>query len=238
MESLGQALEISSLGANHNATVGALFCAEGANASAEGNDGANQIASCQNSFAAAAKLAENVKKLGGKGEFMVDEKVAADPRSQNTLAQFEKHFSLRGEDYLQKMVGAHGGLLAFTEMVKEKLGPKKTEELVEAANTSSPEAPAAKTATPTRLRETLRRNLTESDALREALNRKLNQPDGLRAQAGNAHNSAPQTPRNLENLTPLETNGIFPSEDDANRGMTLFEVVHRKYTELKKRIRL
>src|SRR5262249_23496031 len=109
---LQSAEEANQLGASQAATVGALFCAHGANQNLVNPEGAaNDYASCTSYFTAA-------QAMRGKGPpYIPDSATLRGGVARETLASFEKNFGITGDTFMSKLLSANGSRDAFAEMV-------------------------------------------------------------------------------------------------------------------------
>lgn len=95
-DALKNADELSETGMNQAATIGALWCAHGANAHANDTDLAEQsFGTCKDYLGAAETLRAG---RGGNKAFQVDQTSLTGDFAESTLTDFEKNFGITGAD--------------------------------------------------------------------------------------------------------------------------------------------
>lgn len=229
VSSLQDANEISRMGSNYTATIGAVYCAEGANSAlADPSLGARALASCQERFASAQAMNQA---FGRKG-FAVDASVVDHVNTQSVLEKFEKNFGVSGGDYLRHMLGAHGSRSFFDNLVGEKIGQDKLEQAWEQAKDVKvdKEKFAMPDPKPRRLAEaakpTLRDNLKQ--VLSEAEPPVSDEMPVL----------AKAEPVDMGRIAPLSSRELFGNNEPNGAELSLFDVVRRKYMEIAQRQKL
>ncbi|MGZ3706806.1 MAG: hypothetical protein ACXWSD_21120 [Bdellovibrionota bacterium] len=230
--SLGDAAEVAALGANKAATIGATFCAQGANANlTSAADAAVYYSHCQQNFDAA-------KGLSGKpGGFIADQGVLDGSAAQQSLQDFEKNFGVSKEDYLKRMLGEGGGLGALSGMVDGKIADAKLAEAMDAAGKLGP---SDLTQDPNKFAVNLGVSGSKKSAaaLRDVLKKKLGEKSEGRATASLdevSHAEKPQLIGDKEHLDPLSMEVAFGSKEES-RELTIFDVVHIRYSKLAARM--
>jgi len=227
--SLADANEVASLGANQAATIGAIFCAQGANTQLTdpGNSPA-LYANCQQNFGTAKVMAKNAS------GYTPDNAILNGDAAKQSLADFEKNFGVPPEDYLHKMLGSGGGPAALFDVVGDKIPEAK---LTEALDQASKLAPGDLTGDPNKFAVNLGESgqqKTNSLALRDTLKKKMGANDGADKTPRNpASWTKPRTPAadsGMDGLAPLR-DGFFATNDTTEE-LTIFDVVHRKYQAL------
>jgi hypothetical protein len=227
MSSLADAAEVAALGAGKAATVGAVFCAQGANANlTQPADAAAFYANCQQNF-------EVAKGLSGKpGGFSPDPGILNGDAAQHSLQDFEKNFGVSKEDYIKRMLGEGLGTGSLSGMLDGKMPEAK---LAEALDTASKLGPSDLTQDPNKFAVDLGRSGKKpAPTLRDALKKKLADNSEGRETASIADEKRGQKSQKIgdkEHLEPLDANSVFGSAE-GNRELTIFDVVHLRYEKL------
>jgi|GEM_PF-2722232 len=228
--SLVSAKAVASLGAAQAATVGAIFCAEGANANLTSpEDAAALYANCQQNFDAANKLS------GKTTGFNPDQGILQGSAAKQSLEDFERNFGIAPSDYLSKVLGEGKGPSSLAAVLDGKISESKLNEALEAAtklaantltessNAFAVDFGSAQKKPKTTLRDSLKKSLAESGK-QEAASRTISSV-APREQASSQ----------LDGLSPL-SGGIF-SAAATQEELSIFDVVHRKYVELAPRMK-
>ncbi|MGZ6467964.1 MAG: hypothetical protein ACXWQJ_11770 [Bdellovibrionota bacterium] len=236
-ESSNNAADISSHGASNRATMAAAECADGANSELEAKGGgAGSLAACQDDFQKANTLAGMAGKGGGSGELKVDRGVTESQDVQTIFSRFERNFGVNQEDYLTRMLGSHGSLDEFKDILGAKLSAARIDQVLADAVKAEPQAPeltgtepgeikVAKKKTDTNLRDSLKNKLALSGKERQ-----------LAAEKATEHSSVSQF---NEKLQPAELPAwMSESESSKDQDWTIFDVVHAKIQELWSRSRI
>lgn len=224
---LKSADEVNQIGANQAATVAALYCADAANK--YGNDpeaaGAD-YAKCGQYFTAAKTLNAN-----GAG-YKADDGVLSGDAAKSTLDGFEKNFGVSGSDYLGRMLGADGGRDALGGLVGDKISAEKLASAAESAD-----GRAAAKGDDAFVVDLSRGAKPAVSELREALKAKLaaaSEKKDAREPASAARVIQEGPENQFDGLSPLRE-GVLAASDESSKELTLFDVVHDKYAELRQR---
>jgi hypothetical protein len=120
--------DLNQLGSNRAATVGALFCAQGANASISNDpDAQAYFAGCHQNFNAA-------KLMNAKSGIQPDQATVDGSLAKETLTEFEKNFGISGGDFLSRMLGSGLGAAGLGDLVGDKISAEKLAADLEAAS--------------------------------------------------------------------------------------------------------
>jgi hypothetical protein len=219
-------------GADHNATLGALYCAEGANqALQDPEQGGTSLQNCQEQFKSASEMQNMQKKLGSSGALTPDKDVLAKPGSQSTLSEFEANFGISGEEYMKRMLNSSGSKAELSAMVNSKLQSERLDAAVNAVNAATAHEGEMNLASD----KTLSKQKINF-SLRDKLRAKISQ-EGSREPASTEkirHSIFQPAPKDqYGHLEPLEN--AFAAEEDTGE-MTLFQVIHQKYSEVSVRL--
>jgi hypothetical protein len=216
---------VAELGANQSATIAALYCAQGANRVQKYPDAAaGDFSKCANYYNAAHSLVGNLNGYKPDGS-LLDGAIAHD-----TLSELEKKTGLSSEEYLGKMLGAGGGRDSLLDLTDGKL-PK---DALSKAFTAADELKN----TDDKFAVNLGGSGTAKgagSALKQNLKGKLASTGEARTIASASTSAGPKFkgPENqFDGLDPLH-DGIFAREEKEE--LSLFGVVHNKYTELRSR---
>lgn len=226
--------EITSLGANQLATIGAIFCAQGANEAAEQNPNAPaSVATCQSQFAAAQAMQALQIKMGKNGAYTPDAATMNQEGTKSTLGGFEKNYGVAPDEFMKRMLGGGNPSGAFQDMLGSKLTNPQLEKLLADAAEIHPDASkiavdlsgkssGAAKRDPAALRSKLKEKMSETSKVQSATTTGGPAP---------ANGKIKPPAAELEDLTPQE--GLFAEEK--NEELTIFGVVHLKYEQLRKR---
>ncbi|MGZ6359098.1 MAG: hypothetical protein ACXWP1_08100, partial [Bdellovibrionota bacterium] len=221
--SLVAANEVNQIGSNQVATVGALFCAQGANANLTNTaDAAAYYANCQQNFTAA-------KLMNPSGAFNPDTATIENAAAKQALEDFDKNFGVPPADFLSHMLGqgGGGGTAALSSLLGDKIPSAKLSAALEAAGQITPSDLAKN---PNQFVVDLAAgkggHAGNSLALRDALKKKLASPDTEDRNPASEGKSDKKFrgPEKYESLTPA-TDGIFAQEEQQSE-LTIFDVVH------------
>lgn len=212
-------LEVVKLGADQAASAGAVFCAEAAvEIDARPELAASDSAGCQKSFATANEMQAMAEKLGKKGGLEADPLVVDKEEANDIFRRFEEKFGIGKADYLSRLLGGKGDPKVLEELTGGKVSAEKLGALAAAAPAEDSQntwitGPATK----------------PKGNLRDSLKKQLAQAAKAKPPSARATPETMSLARNVasEALTPLENQFALP----ATQELTLFEVVHRKYTE-------
>ncbi len=214
---------VAELGANQSATIAALYCAQGANRVQKYPEAAaGDFSKCANYYNAAHSLVGNLNGYKPDGS-VLDGAIAHD-----TLSELEKKTGLSSEEYLGKMLGAGGGRGTLLDLTEGKLPTDALTKAFAAAdelkNTDEKFVVNAGGGAP-----------KLGNALKQNLSKKLASTGEARTIASASTSAGPKFkgPENqFDGIEPLH-DGIFAREEKEE--LTLFGVVHNKYTELRSR---
>ncbi|MGZ3652222.1 MAG: hypothetical protein ACXWR1_08200 [Bdellovibrionota bacterium] len=234
ISSLASAGEVAAIGANQAATIGAVFCAQGANNTLTAPaDAAALFASCQQNFDAANGM------NGKNGGFNPAPNILDGAAAKQSLEDFEKNFGVPPDYYLHKMLGEGRGTASLSGMLEGKIPEAKLAEALEASRQLSPgdlsenankfavDLGGSKKAPNLALRDELKKKLLENGGS-EKDSRLL---ASKQTQAGRGEDAGPR----FDNLAPLKE-GIF-APDEGKDELTIFDVVHLAYQKLRPRMR-
>jgi hypothetical protein len=228
--SLADAAEVAALGAGKAATIGAVFCAQGANAQLTNPaDATVYYANCRQNFDAARGMS------GKAGGFNPDLGVLDGVAARESLQDFEKNFGVSKEDYLQRMLGAGGGPGGLSGMLEGKIPEAKLAEAMEAAGKLGP---SDLTQDPSKFAVDLGAGARKkgSTALRDGLKKKLSEQSESRGTASlNPGRQKPQLIGDKEHLEPLSAEKAFGSGEE-DRELSIFDVVHNMYVKIAPRM--
>jgi hypothetical protein len=228
LKAASDAKATADLGADQAANVGAVMCAQGANANlTDPQEAAGFYASCRQNFEAAKAMS------GRDGGYNPAANIADGAAGREALADFEKNFGVSPKDYLSQMLGKGGGPASLSELLEGKLPGAKLKEAMDAAEKISPTAVSQD---PAKFAVDFGAAKKTSAGFRENLKKKLEKPDEratTRAIASGNENHPRRGADKIgdkEHLEPLRADPIFNTEEE--RELTIFQVVHLKYEKL------
>jgi hypothetical protein len=212
------------LGRNHAASVGALWCAEGANAQPVNQEVASEsYQKCQQNFAVAKSFPSS--EAGYRG----DSGLLGGPAARQTLGNFEKNFGLSEDEYTSRILGAGGGPASLSDMVKDKISE---EELAAAMAAGGGDEKFAVSGAGGKVKT------EKKDTLRDSIKKALAKKDaGGKDRAPSSVGEKEKPAANLLTGLTAETN-VFSSPEEKDTEVTIFGVVHLKYEDILKRRRL
>jgi hypothetical protein len=229
LQAIQSAAQISQQGANQLATSGAVFCAQGANAQAVGSDEAPEFyAQCNQVFNAAHGLNNSGR------DFSPTLSTITGVATQKVFSQFESNFGVSRDDYLAHMLGKGAGRSALAELVSSKMNGEQLAQAFEKANALTP-SELSKDAYAVNFGSSASRVPLQKGALRSRLAKSLANAREPASAVKGSDIEKPVRDAALKDLTPLE-NSFSPGETGGDPGLTLFDVVHRKYSSLAQRM--
>ncbi|MGZ3653397.1 MAG: hypothetical protein ACXVB9_17975 [Bdellovibrionota bacterium] len=221
-ESLANSVSVNQLGANYAATIGSLYCAEGANAAVKDpSAGGPEFRACKDYFSSANALNRNASGLHP------DELVTGKEGSKTILAEFSQNFGVTGDDYLKRMLSSGGSRSELGDLLSTRLT---------SANLDETFARAEKAESGGQFTLNLQgAGRKPSSSLRDILKKKLAEPESQPVQAALVPNVKHEEADHLE---PLQNSELLFGGKEQEPELTLFDVVRRKYRELSRRYSL
>jgi hypothetical protein len=222
-------------GANNRATVALVECASGANQELNNpNSGIGEIAGCQDDFAKADQMAGMAAKTGKNPDLAPDSEVIGTDIAQSTLSTFQKNFGVGQDEYIARMLAAHGRPMEFSEILKSKFSNDKFEQMMAAAETTKSNLPDEKTSGVSAAVPELAKKKVDT-SLRDSLKAKLAQsssrsPASMQKIQAAADTSKPFQATNLQPGTELDTIVNGPRETES-QDLSVFEIIHNKLRE-------
>jgi hypothetical protein len=230
--------------ANTAVTKSVLSCADGAN-KLLGPDpaaGTDALGGCINQRYTADGLrisALDAAKRSGQAstiQFEMNKELIGTPEAQQIFADFEKNFSMSGEDFASAMISAGGNMDAVEAALRKKFSEADVQKILAAAKNRAREL-ASEGKAAYELAKPIRRSAGPSAAakLRESLRESMAEaePEKKKKPEAAPEKKKPKAAKMEKNLTPMTEDPLFTNAAKKNveegKEETLFDVVQKKY---------
>ncbi|MGZ3710608.1 MAG: hypothetical protein ACXVBE_02585, partial [Bdellovibrionota bacterium] len=182
------------------------------------------LAACQDNFAKANVLA----KMAAKGSLVADPAVLASEDVQKILQKFEKNFGVNKEDYISRMLAAHGSQDELKDMLSSKFTADKFEKMMAGAGEVKPAGDIPNESGVSEAATTGASKKIDT-SLRDSLKKKLQDSRTLASLKTNPPSEKPFY--KLTNLKPNGLDALVNGNQEQETELTLFDIIRLKLRE-------